>query len=367
MNQLPFLVAQTGIPVILISGAGRAKTALIEQFSYEMKRNFYPVYLNSRDREDVGGYPRYDEETKTIRYILDESLDIKEPALMFFDELNTAPEHVRVVAQRIINEKYLGNRKLGDVWFFIAGNPPGVSANSVPFDPAIVNRCAVFNWSSPVEWWSSFMVASGKNFLLNKISGDNDSRSLWRPVFPKVNRKKFEEELEKYIPVSVTFVKNHSNIVEEPDKSEPYCSIRSITNAVSALCAVKAATDLQMNEKDALSLVVTSCVGEKAADKFLKYIEALDIPDPIEVMEGKVPLPKRHDIIYIVVTALASKIKDTKMANKVLEFYAELYSKHADLVFFGLSLVKDQIVHLKLPPSNINVPNVLRKEFASIK
>jgi hypothetical protein len=140
-----------------------------------------------------------------------------------------------------------------------------------------------------------------------------------------------------------------------------------MTNAISALCAVKSARDLQMNEKDALSLALSACIGDKAADKFLKYVASLDIPDPIEVMEGRIPLPRKHDIIYIVVTALASKVKSTEMANKVLNFYAKIYSEHADLVFFGLTLVKDQINHLKISPAGIKVPDVLRREFAAIK
>lgn len=360
MNEIPFVVVQTGIPVILTSGAGRAKTSLIEEFAKAFNRNFYPIYLNSRDREDVQGFPKYNPETDQIEYKLDPSLNIKEPAVIFFDELNTAPEHVRIVAQRIINEKYLGNRRLKDVWFIIAGNPPGVSAGAVNFDPALVNRCCMFQWDVPLEWWTNFMLVSGKDFILNRVS--NKTSEIWRPKFPVLNKAEFEKNLEKYIPVMTTFINRNTAVVTDPDVSEPYGSIRSATNAVTAYCAVKS-TKLSVPEKDAEMAALASCIGKKHASAFLQFVTSLDLPDPIDILEGRKPLPTRHDLVHVTIVSLAARAKDSVMMNKVLSFYDSIYKKYADIIYFGLLSLKEQIVHCNIPVNKLNIPESLKNDL----
>lgn len=369
MNVVPFIVAQTGLPVILRSGAGSSKTSLIEKFAEKMQRNFYPVFLNSRDREDVLGYPIYNQELGEIEFKMDSSLNIKHPAVVFFDELNTAPEHVRIVAQRIINEKILGNNLLTDVWFFIAGNPPGVSAGAQPFEPAIVNRCAVFNWEPPVNWWKTFMILSGKQFYFNRLEGKKLSHETWSPNFPVLNKNLYEENLEKYIPIFVQFFSNNPQFLSEGDKTDPYCSIRSATNAVSAYCSILSVDNIEGLTKDeALIMALTSCLGEATAIKLKRFITSLDLPDPISVLEGKVPLPseKEHDKAQIVIMSLVAKSNNVEMFNRVMKFLKEVYDKRSpELAYFAIVSMAEQAK--KLPKDKLIIPrgitNVISDKF----
>jgi AAA domain (dynein-related subfamily) len=128
--------------IMLWGKPGIGKTQIVEQLARHIKGKLYDVRLTTIDTSDLRGLPYYDHDTKTTQWYRPEDLPRgEEPAVLFLDELSSAPAHIQPTVYGLLQERRVGQHKIPDnVIIIAAGN--GVTDGAVAYEmgTAIADR-----------------------------------------------------------------------------------------------------------------------------------------------------------------------------------------------------------------------------------
>ena len=199
-------------------------------------------------------------------------------ALVFFDELTTAPPSVRKAMLRVLQEQVVGDLQLPDtVAIVAAANPPESAVDGYDLEPPMANRLLHLDFIFPVDAWLDGFVSGFDNINQPSMTdligrGDDQHRASTRAAV-------------------AAFLKSRPDLIEPGVPDDPtkagraWPSRRSWDNAARVLC------ELRPGDDEATVLVLTGTVGEGAANEFLAFNRELDLPDPLDVIAH----PTRYD------------------------------------------------------------------------
>ena len=127
------------------------------------------------------------------------------------------------------------------------------------------------------------------------------------------------------------------------------------------------------------SVLLVGCIGTGATTPLVDWLDNLDMPDPMAVLQGKAPLPSREDTQLLLVSNIAqiyrdgAQKKDTKIFTLVANFALKLNElKRRDLVLLLLSYMREvseqvgvwHLFQFSLP--NANLPNFVPPQFRQL-
>jgi len=140
---------------------GIGKTQVAEQLANYIGGKLYDVRLTTIDTSDLRGLPYYDHDTKTTMWYRPEDLpNDSAPAVLFLDELSSAPAHIQPTVYGLLQERRVGQHKIPDnVIIVAAGN--GVADGAVAYEmgTAIADRLIHLQVvASPEDWIKNFAV-----------------------------------------------------------------------------------------------------------------------------------------------------------------------------------------------------------------
>lgn len=140
---------------------GIGKTQVAEQLAKFIGGRLYDVRLTTIDTSDLRGLPYYDHETKTTQWYRPEDLpNDGEPAILFLDELSSAPAHIQPTVYGLLQERRVGQHKIPDnVMIVAAGN--GVTDGAVAYEmgTAIADRLIHIQVvANPEDWIKNYAV-----------------------------------------------------------------------------------------------------------------------------------------------------------------------------------------------------------------
>ena len=140
---------------------GIGKTQVAEQLAKYIGGRLYDVRLTTIDTSDLRGLPYYDHDTKTTQWYRPEDLPRNgEPAVLFLDELSSAPAHIQPTVYGLLQERRVGQHKIPDnVIIVAAGN--GVTDGAVAYEmgTAIADRLIHLQVvANPEDWIKNFAV-----------------------------------------------------------------------------------------------------------------------------------------------------------------------------------------------------------------
>jgi len=140
---------------------GIGKTQVAEQLAAFMGAKLYDVRLTTIDTSDLRGLPYYNHDTKTTQWYRPEDLPNDEtPAVLFLDELSSAPAHIQPTVYGLLQERRVGQHKIPDnVMIVAAGN--GVTDGAVAYEmgTAIADRLIHLQVvASPEDWIKNYAV-----------------------------------------------------------------------------------------------------------------------------------------------------------------------------------------------------------------
>lgn len=306
---------QAGLPTLLWGEPGTGKTAFISSLCKSLGWKLVTIIASLHEPSDFIGLPYFEEGRTKFAFpsFLSDLLEEKE-AVLFLDEINTAPPAVQAALMRLVLEKTVGELKLPDsVRIVAAANP--VSVNTAAWDliMPLSNRFVHITWEGlPHDVWLNCVLGNEGNEFDVKV-----------PLLPY--------DWEKWKPFAATVVveflhRNPSLIQHLPPRTSTDCLAYPTRRSwhmftLPSIAAWKASGE----DEDVLFTLVSGCVGEKVAAEFLNFMRNLDIPPLDDVLQCRVDFRSlRRDVCSVLFSTLVVHTKDnpTKFGD-VVEVFAK--------------------------------------------
>ena len=290
-----------GVPTVLWGNPGEGKTSVVEAAAAGLGLHLEVVIASVREPSDFAGLPVVDSSTGRVRLappewalrLADAAARGQRPAV-FFDEVSCATPATQASLLRVICDRVVGDITLpADTVVLAAANPPSVAADGWDLAAPMANRFCHLDWRLPAQ-----VVADG--FL---------------DAFPAPPVPELPEDLTRWLRAAYAQVAAYlrarpTDTSVLPDDraaaSRGFPTPRTWEYA-ARLMAVCAAAGLS---EDARRLVVAGVVGDAAALQLLGFLDALDLPDPEQILAAPdaLVLPERGDRAYAVLAAVVAAV-----------------------------------------------------------
>ena len=269
-------------PLLIWGAPGIGKTAIVEAVLSEFEEfkgyNFIAKTLSNETRESffLPDYAEVNDERKAIDIpktwlpvykptgdkerdkVADEALG---KGLLFIDELSRATQGVLNVMLPLINERKLGEYRLGSGWVIIA------ASNRIEDDPtsdqamlgsAMLNRFTQVTYAPHVNSWKQWAEKQGfiSPLLLQWLSlPESETMSGGNFFYWDPNTEEYDE-----------------------DGSRLMCTPRAWTNAMKNLCEFSETGSLEGFtifdiDRDVLAFALNTAIPSKAVDAFMSFLD----------------------------------------------------------------------------------------------
>ncbi len=226
---------------------------------------------------DLRGVPVADSERKFTAWLMPKIFDMDKGEdtlnILFLDELSAAPQSVQAAAYQICLDRRIGEHTLPDNCIVIAaGNRTTDQSVSYKMPKALCNRLMHFDVRPDFESWRKWAVNKG-----------------------------ISDKVLAYLKFDGT------RLYKEPEASDlAYPTPRS-WEFVSTLLRASDATPSEIHS------LIAACIGNDTALEFEAFCDGiLEMPSVKEIMEGRcTDYPKKHDVMYALISALVSTIRET--------------------------------------------------------
>lgn len=303
-----------GIPALFWGEPGVAKTDIIEGLGEAVGM---PTETLSPGERGEGAFGVTPVPNATLEYMTypppdwKSKFDVAQRGVVFVDEINTAPPALQppllgLVLARRIGGAYLG----GGVRVLGAANPPEIAAGGWDLGAPVANRFAHFSWECPsVEEWSAWLFGQAQS--AQPCDPDAEEKrvlSNWAAPWARARGqvagflRRRPEFLHKRPPIG------------DPALSRAWPSPRTWSYAARAIASAEIhglkATDAEE--------FIGACVGV-AANEFVAWRAAADLPDPFDVLDGNVKFqhePQRLDRTAAILSSCAAIVAPKDCANR---------------------------------------------------
>lgn len=335
-----------GLAVLFRGGPGTGKTATVRQVAAEACLPLEVLSPGERGEGAFGVTPvpyqiKVGEEVQTmLGYPPPEWVQkfIKSGrGLVFLDEMSSAPPALQPPMLSLLQGGMIGGYTLPKgVRCLGAANPTEQAAGGWDLAMPVANRMGHINWDPP-------SAATWSDWLLSSVDGSPESDD------GKKSSRSAEAEEARVLAAWPTpwarargtvagFTKRRSDLlykppeVNSPAASGAWPSPRSWENATRAIASAEV-HGLSAPDRDAL---VAAFVSEGAASELMTWIEKTDLPDPAEILDGKIKW--KHDVRRLDVTeavlssctALITSDKDPKTKQARADRFWGMLSTLAD-------------------------------------
>lgn len=296
------LCIQANAPVLVWGPPGTGKTSYVASLGRALAWHTEVLIASIRDPADFGGYPvvregRFDFAPAPWARRIAETLgaDANARALLVLDEIAHAPPAVQAALLRVVLDKVVGDTVLpaDRVSVVAMANPVDVGGG---FDLSLplLNRFVHIDWNFSIEDWKRGM-----------LSGWPDPQPIRLPVG-------WEAELHAARALVAGFLDKRAHLAlvvpgtngKATSAPRAYPTPRSWDVAARLIAALRAVG----GGKDDRLAVVAACIGDGAAIEFIRWEDALDLPDPETLLAkpGSFKLPDRGDQQYAVLGSVVA-------------------------------------------------------------
>jgi MoxR-like ATPase len=303
----PGVGGRWGLPFILKGKPGSAKSA---QLAAIMKSVGLPMEVkigSLSDPTDFGGLPfpsviKNKTEVLMLPASFARRLDEHGRGVCFLDELNTAADSVFAAMLRMILEGVVGELQLPPgIRFVAAMNSVEDAAGGRPLPPPMANRFGHFEWvGQGAEEWSDWALSNcgveSDEKPLDAAEEEARVMELWPVAFAKSKA------------LVAGFVRKFPGLLmKQPEAHDPASSGAFPTMRTWEM-AMRAIAGAEVHGLGALetNAMVTAFVGTAAAAQFIAYRKATNMPDPIEILDGKVKFEHDERQLDRTITVLSS-------------------------------------------------------------
>ncbi|MGQ9658472.1 MAG: ATP-binding protein [Fimbriimonadales bacterium] len=288
-----------GVPVLLWGSPGTGKSTFIES----LQQKDFPVVTmiaSLHDPTDFSGLPMLvDGRMRFAPPDWTTLFEGKKGGILLLDELTTAPPTVQAALLRLVLERKVGAHPLPPtVRIAAAANPPEIAASGWELSSPLANRFVHIQWNLETE---TYLHALGSGFSSAEL--------------PEIDLQQFQERTAYWRYIVQGYLKRGGSLYSQPAEDEyAYATPRSWDFAIALMagCDVLGYAprpDTRQSGKNTNPFIrlIYGCVGSGTAQSFLGYLRDLRIPDPQEVLEGKVQVDTslREDELHTLFGAMA--------------------------------------------------------------
>lgn len=303
-----------GIAGNWIGGSGVGKSARLRQLVRATGMNCHALFAATKTPEHIGGFPAYTPEGGfSLKCALPQVLDAmdEQRAVIFLDEISTAPPAVQAALLSFVNERTVGEYALPPgVRIVMAMNPADMAANGHDLEAPMANRIAHFQYNPPtVDQWVDHLLGRSETEMPDLSSAEETVRQRWTTEFAQVaslvggfmraNNSSYETTDEAGNKVTRSKLYDQP-APGDPRASGPWPSMRTWEWAVYGMTTARC-LDLPEITTD----IAGGLVGEGLAVEYTAYSRKVDLPPPDEVLRsGKVP--RRIDAARVVLNSASN-------------------------------------------------------------
>jgi hypothetical protein len=295
-----FIAQQARIPTLVIGDPGDGKTALHRALCRAMNRRFILLLGSQCSPEDVAGLPVPDHVKFLCRMMPMWWVEamLTPGGTLCLDEFMSVPPSVQAALLTVIQDKLVGEVYLDtDTIICAMANPLEQTPNGTPLSLPTLNRFFHAKWECDDEAWL-----------------DGLATCEWdAPPFPVVPAG-WESLIPKWGARVASFHRRQEgvrSVVPKDDTTFSFPTRRTWENSIKCLAAADAAgADMTSNQQWVRAMVAGN-VGEVVANQFSTFNAALDLVDPIEVLDGKakfVHKDSRPDLTFALCASVVSAL-----------------------------------------------------------
>lgn len=301
------------VPVVLVGSSGVGKSSVVRDLSHAMGfEHFYALFPSHiADPTDVTGLMRLsDSPPRTVYYPPAYLLPFLEPdadGVLFIDELNTGTRALSAILLALLLDGRVGPHQMGaGVRRVGAMNPPDIAAFGHTLAPSVRSRLCFINWAVTLDdveayTWARMSGAAASERVGGLLSVPDD----WRKHLP-------EALGEVFAFIRSTGRLEDAELARGGDSGYP--TPRTWVDYFAVLYALAMSIRDQIANRDYDALVATlvsGCVGEAVGGEFMYWRNALDLPDPADVLANPdiwQPDADRMDVAHAVVSAVVGLV-----------------------------------------------------------
>lgn len=321
-----------GLPTLFWGLSGVGKSDIIEEIGRKWKMHV-EVLSPSERGEGAFGVTPVPRQTASGGYVMSYPSpdwtevfeDFDGRGIVFLDELTTAPPIIQAAMLGLIQAKRIGGAQLDPkVRILGAANPPDQAANGWDLAAPAANRVAHIPWDVPSEAdWAAYELGGG---------GFDPDEERFDPAAEEARvLAGWTGARARAVGLFTAFHQRRKGLLhKQPDAGDPsasraWPSHRSWSNAVLAW----ASAEIHKLTAEERSLMVEGFIGQGALTEFLKWVHTMDLPDPYDVLDGRVSWdhdPSRLDRSQAVMSSLTavmikSEAKDPKHEKRLLRLW----------------------------------------------
>lgn len=294
-------IATKRTPVLLWGAPGQGKTQTLYAIAKANDMHIENVLASIREPSDFAGLP-YVVDGKTTLIAPDWAQRIAShtadggSAMLFFDEISTAPPASQAALLRVALERTAGDLYLGDnVAIVAAANPPELAADGWDLAAPMANRFCHLDFALTAE-----AVREGFSFGWGDV------------IVPTVDRQKAEEEVSNAMLLVAAFLTSRPDLVtvmpnSSAEAGRAYPTPRSWEMAATLYGYATAAGVTGVARR----MLVTGSIGQGAGAEFLAYVADLDLPNPEDLLADPASFvaPTRGDRVYAIGASVLAALK----------------------------------------------------------
>lgn len=297
-------ILKAGLVPNLLSSPGLGKSALIREIAKENNLKLIDCRLSQLDATGLLGFPTINPERTRSNYAPPEYFPLEGDIipsgysgyLLFFDEMNSAPQSVQIAAYQIILDRAIGTHN-------IHKNVAMVCAGNLMTDRAIVNKMSTAMQSRLVHleikvdvddwvWWAT------KNKIDHRVIGFIKFR-------PELLHKFSPDHKDNTFPCPRTWHFVSKLIINEPNITEDFLSV--LQGSIGKGVALELFTFLNIYTKlpsiqEIISNPTTTSVPQEPSHKYAvsSLISShMNIDNAIQCMEYVERLPIEFQVITL--------------------------------------------------------------------
>lgn len=304
-----------GIPALFWGEPGVAKTDIIESVGGAWSMPTETLSPGERGEGAFGVTPVPSASAEYMTYPPPDwkaKFDKAKRGVVFVDEINTASPALQPPILGLVQARRIGGAYLGDgVRILGAANPPEVAAGGWDLAPPVANRFAHFTWDCPsVEEWSDWLFGNA-SVTAGGNAGQEEERVMLAWSKPWAVARGYVAGFLRRRP---EFMHKRPEI-GDPAASRAWPSPRTWAFAARALAA-SAIHDLTATDAEEY---VRACVGPGVANEFVAWRATADLPDPMDLLDGKVEFshdPARLDRTMAILSSCAALVSPSACEHR---------------------------------------------------